>query len=220
MALFPTGQREQTLLGICLVAVLAAAGYWYFPYQSKSGEMEEQRARLEKLVEENQRARTELAKGSVESLRTELALAQDNLQLLRTLIPTSNEVPALLEQVSSAARREGLDVAAVDPQPVVEGEQYDTYRYNIGVIGGYHALAAFMSNVGGLTRIIAPVNVKLTQPGPGGSGRAGRTAKGKSRVEPTEADIEARFQIQTYVARRAPLDEGAPLPISDTGARE
>jgi type IV pilus assembly protein PilO len=220
MASLPTGQREQTLMAICLVAVVAIGAYWYFPYQKKSTALEEQRARLEKLVEENQRARTELAKGSVESLRTELKLAEENLELLRTLIPTSNEVPALLEQVSTAARHEGLDLAAVDPLPVVEGEQYDTYRYDIGVVGGYHSLASFLSNVGGLTRIIAPVNVKLLPPSPGGSVRAQMNAKGKSRALPSEAPIEARFQIQTSVSRRAPLDEGAPLPITGTGARE
>jgi type IV pilus assembly protein PilO len=213
MALIPGGQREQTLLAVAVIAVLAAGAYWYFPYQTKAVEIEEHRARLEKLVEENQKARTELAKGSVEQMRMELALAQENLVLLRTLIPTSNEVPALLEQVSSAARREGLDVAAVDPQPVVEGPQYDTYRYNIGVIGGYHELAAFLSNVGSLTRIIAPVNVKLVPPvTPGG--------KAPRRGNKAAANIEARFQIQTYVARRSPLDEGAPLPIDELGARE
>jgi type IV pilus assembly protein PilO len=213
MALIPGGQREQTLLGVVIIALLAAGAYWYFPYQSKSVELGEQRARLEQLVEENQKARTELAKGSVEQMRAELALAQDNLGLLRTLIPVSNEVPALLEQVSTAARREGLDVAAVDPQPVVEGPQYDTYRYNIGVIGGYHELAAFLSNVGGLTRIIAPVNVKLLPPSPA-------SAKTPRRGKKSAADIEARFQIQTYVARRSALDEGAPLPISELGANE
>jgi type IV pilus assembly protein PilO len=213
MALIPGGQREQTLLAVVVIALLAAGAYWYFPYQSKSVELGEQRARLEQLVEENQKARTELAKGSVEQMRAELALAQDNLSLLRTLIPVSNEVPALLEQVSTAARREGLDVAAVDPQPVVEGPQYDTYRYNIGVIGGYHELAAFLSNVGGLTRIIAPVNVKLLSP-------SAASAKTPKRGTRSAADIEARFQIQTYVARRSPLDDGTPLPIAELGANE
>lgn len=213
MALIPGGQREQTLLAVAAIALLAAGAYWYFPYQSKAVEIEEHRARLEKLVEENQKARTELAKGSVEQMRAELALAQDNLVLLRTLIPTSNEVPALLEQVSTAARREGLDLAAVDPQPVVEGPQYDTYRYNVGVIGGYHELAAFLSNVGSLTRIIAPVNVKLVPPTTPGGMAPRRGAK-------SAANIEARFQIQTYVARHSPLDEGAPMPIDDLGARQ
>jgi type IV pilus assembly protein PilO len=214
MAQLPGGQREQTLLVLAVIALIAAGAYWYFPYQSKSVAMGEQRARLEQLVEENQKARTELAKGSVEQMRSELALAQDNLVLLRTLIPASNEVPALLEQVSSAARREGLDVAAVDPQPVVEGPQYDTYRYSIGVIGGYHELAAFLSNVGSLTRIIAPVNLKLHPR------NAPNVQTASSRAKKTGADIEARFEIQTYVARRSPLDDGAPLPIDDLGVRE
>lgn len=214
MASLPGGQREQVLLAVAVAGLLAAGAYWYFPYQSQSLALEEQRARLEKLVEENQKARAELAKGSVEQMRAELAKAEQNLGLLRTLIPNSNEVSALLEQVSSAARREGLDVASVDPLPVVEGPQYDTHRYDIGVIGGYHELAAFLANVGGLTRIIAPVNVKLL-PGSGitRGGRGGTPGK-------QDAGIEARFQIQTYVARRAPLDEGVPLPMAESGARE
>jgi Tfp pilus assembly protein PilO len=81
------------------------------------------------------------------------------------------------------------------------------------VIGGYHELAAFLSNVGGLTRIIAPVNLTLLPP------RAA-SAKTPQRGKKTAADIEARFQIQTYVARRSPLDDGAPLPIDDLGARQ
>lgn len=213
MSFIPGGQREQTLLAVAAIAVIAAGAFWYFPYQSKAVELETQQARLELLVEENQKARSELAKGSVEQMRSELSLARDNLVLLRTLIPESNEVPALLEQVSTAARREGLDVASVDPQPVVEGPQFDTHRYNIGVIGGYHELAAFLSNVGGLTRIISPVNLKLVPP-------AGSSAPANNRGVKREADIEARFQIQTYVARRSPLDDGAPMPIDDLGARE
>ncbi|HUF30823.1 MAG TPA: type 4a pilus biogenesis protein PilO [Gemmatimonadaceae bacterium] len=213
MTLIPGGQREQMLLGVAAIAVIAAGLFWYFPYQSKAVELETQHARLEQLVEENQKARSELAKGSVEQMRSELSLAKDNLVLLRTLIPESNEVPALLEQVSTAARREGLDLAAVDPQPVVEGPQFDTYRYNIGVVGGYHELAAFLSNVGGLTRIISPVNLKLVPP-------AGANAPTNSRGVKRAADIEARFQIQTYVARRSPLDDGAPMPIDDLGVRE
>ena len=70
----------------------------------------------------NQRAKAELAKGNVEQLRAEAAKLQENLEVMRQLVPTSNEVPALLEQVSTAARRVGLDLATVKPQPVIEGD--------------------------------------------------------------------------------------------------
>jgi hypothetical protein len=58
------------------------------------------------------------------------------------------------------------------------------------------------------------VNLKLLPP-PAAAAQAA-----SNRKKNTGANIEARFEIQTYVARRSPLDDGAPLPIDDLGARE
>ena len=142
-----------------------------------------------------------MAKGSLEQLRVQLAEYQQNLVLIRTLVPTGNEVPSLLEQVSTAARRAGLDVSAVDPQPVVEGDNYDTYRYKMVVLGGYNALGEFFANVGNLTRIILPVNLALNIP-------ASQNV-GKARISQDQALVEARFELQTFVAKAPPPDQTA-----------
>ena len=210
MALMPKGQREQVLVFIVFLALMATGAYWYMMYQPKMAEVAEKRTHLEALVAANQKARTEMAKGNLEQMRAQLAQFQASLTMIRTLVPASNEVPALLEQVSTAARREGLELAAVDPQPVIVGEHYNTYRYDIGVIGGYHALAGFLANVGSLTRIVAPVNLRLTPPT--------NSAAAKVRAKPGVAAIEARFQIQTYVARRSAPDGEAAVSISAPGA--
>jgi type IV pilus assembly protein PilO len=114
-------------------------------------------------------------------------------------VPTSNEVPTLLEQVSTAARRAGLDLSGVEPVPVIEGEQFDTYKYKVTVTGAYHPLAAFLTNVGSLTRIIAPVNLGL-----GTSNNQPSYASGTARAFDAEARLECKFEIQTYVVRTAP----------------
>jgi type IV pilus assembly protein PilO len=103
-------------------------------------------------------------------------------------------VPALLEQVSTAARRVGLDIGAVEPEPVIEGDQFDTYRYRISVRGDYHAVGEFLTNVGSLTRIIAPVNLKLT---PVTSTTVTRPQPGKG------SQLDTQLEIQTYVAHAA-----------------
>ena len=219
MSILPKGQREQILVFVAFLSMVAAGGYWYFVYQKKAAALAEKSERLEKLAAVNEKARRELARGSVDQLRAQLAENRSNLELLRTLVPTNHEVPALLEQVSTAARREGLELAAVAPQPVVTGDHFDTYRYDIGVIGGYHALAAFLTNVGSLTRIIAPVNVKLIESPNANSPEAKRRRNNGSL---SGALIEARFQIQTYVARQSPnADDGAtPLPPAETGTKQ
>ena len=211
MALMPKGQREQGLVFIAFLAVMATGAFWYMVYQGKMAEVAEKRTHLEALVAANQKARTEKAKGTLDQMRAQLARVQSTLTVIRTLVPASNEVPALLEQVSTAARREGLELAAVDPQPVIEGEHYNTYRYDIGVIGGYHALAGFLTNVGSLKRIVAPVNLRLIPPTTGAATRV--------RTRPGVATIEARFQIQTYVTRRPASDVEAAVPISAPGAK-
>lgn len=207
MTLMPEGQRDQIMVLVMVVAVALVGGYWYLIYNPRSEELGVQRERLEVLNTINQQAKSELAKGNVSDLQAQLAEYQRNLALVRTLVPTSNEVPALLEQVSNAARRVGLDLAAVDPQPVIEGEAYSTYRYNMAVLGGYHELAAFLTNVGSLTRIMLPVELTLTLPS---NPNAART-----RQRPGSAVVEARFQLQAYVSREQPAND---RPARRTGA--
>jgi type IV pilus assembly protein PilO len=117
---------------------------------------------------------------------------------LRQVVPTTNEVPALLENVSTAARRVGLDLSSVEPMPVLVGDQFDTYRYKLSVTGGYHAIASFLTNVGSLNRIIAPVALTLKPLSPQDQKKIRIQKKGESL-------LDSDFQIQTYIAH-APLD--------------
>jgi type IV pilus assembly protein PilO len=202
MPSMPKGQREQALLLVCLVAIAAIGLYWNFVYKPRGTELDQKQERVEKLVSLNQKAKAEMAKGNLADLREQLARYQQNLVLIRTLIPTGNEVPALLEQVSTAARRVGLDVASVDPQPVQEGQNYDTYRYGLAVVGGYHELAEFFTNVGSLTRIVLPVNVSLQLSTNANANKLHRQAN--------QAVLEARFQLQTFITHADTADVDLP----------
>src|SRR5207302_234032 len=123
MAIGPKSQRDQTMLVIAMLAVLLALPYWYYVYSPKRDELNDQRDRVEALEKANAKAKTEVSQGSVKRLEAEAAVFQRNLELMRQLVPTGNEVPALLEQVSTAARRVGLDIGSVQPEPVIEGDQ-------------------------------------------------------------------------------------------------
>jgi len=189
-------KREQTLVGMGIVALMLAGAYWYFLYKPKAAELAVVQAHVDSLEVRNQRARADIAQGSMKKLRAQAAEYEQSLKVMRQLVPRSNEVPALLEDMSTAARRVGLDLATVEPMPVLPGEQFDTYRYKLAVIGGYHAVGQFLSNVGSLNRIIAPVTlaIKLQPP----------AARTKARVKAGESLINTEFQVQTYVARTTP----------------
>jgi type IV pilus assembly protein PilO len=210
MAGLPKGQREQGLLLTCVVAIAAIGLYWNFVYTPRSADLDTRRAHLEQLTTLNKKAKSEMAKGSTDEIRQQLAQYQQNLSLIRTLVPAGNEVPSLLEQVSTAARRVGLDVATVDPQPVLTGDTYDTYRYGISVVGGYHQLAEFFTNVGSLNRIVLPVNVTLTS--------STNANAQKNHGAPDRAVIEAKFQIQTFVTHDPAADDH-DVPPNGKGAK-
>ena len=189
-------KREQTLAAIGFMAVMIAGAYWYFLYKPKAAELAVVQAHVDSLEKRNQQARADIAQGSLQKMRAQSAEYEQSLRVMRQLVPRSNEVPALLEDMSTAARRVGLDLATVEPMPVLPGEQFDTYRYQLAVIGGYHAVGQFLSNVGSLNRIIAPVTLAIRlQPA---------AARTKARVKAGESLINTEFQVQTYVARTTP----------------
>lgn len=192
MPLLPSDQRSQAKIAVGVVALAAAAYYYTYPYAAAAERIAEQEARVERLEAANAKARREAARGvDPDSLRREAARSRASLDMLRRLVPAEHEVPGLLEQVSTAARRVGLDLSDVQPEPVVSGTHFDVHRYRMGVNGDYHAIARFLTNVGSLTRIVAPINLQLTP-----------TPKNLPRILPKEHRLlEARFQIQTYVAR-------------------
>jgi type IV pilus assembly protein PilO len=189
-------KREQTLAGIAFVALLLLGAYWYFLYKPKAAELAVIQAHVDTLDKKNQQARADIAQGSLQKLRAQSAEYEQSLKVMRQLVPRSNEVPALLEDISTAARRVGLDLATVEPMPVLPGEQFDTYRYKLAVIGGYHPVGQFLSNVGSLNRIIAPVTMAIKlHP---------IADKTKAHVKKGESLVDTEFQVQTYVARTTP----------------
>jgi type IV pilus assembly protein PilO len=114
------------------------------------------------------------------------------LGTMRRLVPTANEVPQLLDQVSTAARNAGLEIGEVTPDSVIPGPVFDTYKYHMTVQGSYHRVGQLLSNVGSLTRIIEPMNLNLT------TNRIGTAQPRKG-----EAMLAASFDIETYVAKTA-----------------
>jgi len=192
-------KREQILISVMVIAVALSGAYGYFMYMPKRDQLAAIQEHVDALDKKNQQAKADLANGSVAKLKAQAAEYEASLAVLQTLVPKVNEVPALLENVSTAARRVGLDLASVEPMPVLVGEQFDTYRYKVSVKGGYHALAGFLTNVGSLNRIVAPVALDVKQQSP--------ADKKKARPKEGESTLDTDFQIQTYIAH----------PVSSTG---
>ncbi len=208
MASMPTSQRDQVLVAVGVIAILGAVAYWYFVDTPQRALFVTKQAHIDTLSAGNQKARAQLARGNVAQIKAEADSLRANLDVMRQLVPVSNEVPALVEQVSNAARRVRLDLAGIDPQPPIEGEMFDTYRYQVKLNGSYHEIAQVLANIASLNRVVAPINLSLqlgTAPG--------------GRITPGRQYLNSVFLIQTYVvrttARAAPAGAAAPKPPGD-----
>jgi type IV pilus assembly protein PilO len=141
-------------------------------------------------------AKRELAHGTVEDLRKRLDVYRGSLSLLRRLVPERNEVPNLLDDISSRGKIRGVTLSQVVPLPVENGPApFDTYKYNMSVIGHYDQIGQFLADVASLQRIIVPYDLRLDQ---------ASTAAAKAMGDTTGALLEAKFQVRTFVKSPAP----------------
>jgi type IV pilus assembly protein PilO len=150
-------------------------------------------ARLEAATDS---AKKELAKGSVEDLRRRLEGYRGSLDLMRRLVPERNEVPNLLDDISTRAKIRGVNLSSVTPlAPEAGPSPFETYKYNLSVLGHYDQIGEFLSDVASLQRIIVPLDVTIAP--------ANQQAA-KALGDSTGAMLEAKLQIRTYVKSAQP----------------
>jgi type IV pilus assembly protein PilO len=146
-------------------------------------------------------AKKELARGTVEDLRNRLETYRGSLSLLRRLVPERNEVPNLLDDISSRGKIRGVTLSQVVPLPVEAGPvPFDTYKYNMSVIGHYDQIGEFLADVASLQRIIVPYDLTVA---------VANTNAAKALGDTSGSLLEAKFQIRTYVKSSSPEGEAS-----------
>jgi type IV pilus assembly protein PilO len=192
-------KKEQGLLVAIIFSIGLGVLYYMYVFTPKDEQIATQRTHVESLSAANSKAASELKAGNLRQLKEDAQQYAENLEVMRQLVPTVNEVPGLLEQVSNSARTVGLDIAGVTPQPVSSGgEGYDAHRYRLVVKGGYNRIAEFIANVGSLPRIVTPTNLKMKL---ADNLNAAPVLKGRRGAPAAESVILTEFDIETYVAR-------------------
>src|SRR3989454_2892504 len=99
------------------------------------------------------RAKADLASGTVEDLRRKVEKYQAMLGLMRRLVPEKNEVPALIDDISTKAKVRGINIGRFEPLAVEPGPPFDTYRYRIEILGHYDQVGEFLADIASLPRI-------------------------------------------------------------------
>src|SRR3989440_12540943 len=201
MALLPTDQRSQIM---ALLVIAAIAGGYFFWTKKHTPD-------IEKISTDNQRsdslemriaqAKQDLASGSIEDLRRRVEEYQGSLELMRRLVPEKNEVPTLIDDISTKAKVRGITLGKIQPLTPEPGTPFDTYRYRLEVYGHYDQIGEYLAHVASLPRIIVPQDVALSSASP---------AAQKLLADTAGALLLAEFSIRTFV--KSSLPPPAPKP--------
>lgn len=199
MALSLSGEKGSSVLLILLAGLVGYIAYtgtlldtfgWKGLKQQKEQIVAIQDT-VKNLEAQTDSAKKELARGTVEDLRHKLESYRASLSLLRRLVPERNEVPNLLDDISTRAKIRGVNLAEVSPLPEEHGPApFTTYKYNMRVMGHYDQIGEFLGDIASLQRIIVPVDLTIAPANP---------ASAKALGDSSGAMLEAKFQIRTYV---------------------
>src|SRR5439155_673806 len=141
------------------------------------------------------RAKEDLASGTVEDLRRKVEQYQALLGVMRRLVPEKNEVPALIDDISTKSKVRGVTIGRFEPLAVDATAPFDTYRYRLEILGHYDQLGEFLSDIASLPRIVVPQDVVL---------RAAQQQAQRILNDTLGSLLEAQFVIRTFVKSAAP----------------
>jgi type IV pilus assembly protein PilO len=209
--LIPKDKRGQALMFLTILALAALYFVWGgLPVGGVPGisQLNVRRDSVQRALDSVQtqvrNAQRDVRAGTVAQLERALAEYRASLDLMRQLVPASEEVPNLLDDVSSRAKVRGANVVNFVPQPLESGTPFDTKRVRVTVTGDYDQIGEFLSDVASLPRIIVPQDLqiqRITSP----------TADSALRARQL---LQASFQIRTYV--KPPVPETPPAAAGTT----
>jgi type IV pilus assembly protein PilO len=94
-------------------------------------------------------------------LKKQMAEMEESFGILLSQLPADTEVPGLLEDMTEKAGSNGLDISSIQLQSERVEEFYVELPIAIRVSGSYHDLAAFVSGIAGLPRIVTLHNYTI-----------------------------------------------------------
>src|SRR5256886_235627 len=147
------------MLLITLVMVIAGYVFWTYWEQPTAAQIATSNAEIDSLQTIITRAKEALASGTVEALRRKVEQSQALLGVMRRLVPEKNEVPALIDDISTKSKVRGVTIGRFEPLAVDATAPFDTYRYRLEILGHYDQLGELLSDIASLPPIPRPQGV-------------------------------------------------------------
>jgi type IV pilus assembly protein PilO len=145
-------------LFVLLFVVIIGAGYW-FTIRDKVDQLDSARAQETTLkhklkIKAGQAANLDKLKAQLTEMKTRFGAE------LRQL-PSKQEVDSLLRDISQTAQVDGLQQKLFSPQAEVKKDFYAEKPIKMKLVGTYHQLGHFVSDVAALPRIVTVHNISI-----------------------------------------------------------
>lgn len=191
----PTDQRGQIMALLVLVAVAGGYFFWTKVHKPQNAQFHVARTEADSLQAIVEAAKRDLSSGSIEDLRRRVEVYRGSLELMRRLVPERNEVPTLIDDISTKAKVRGVTLGKIQPLSPEPGAPFDTYRYRLEVYGHYDQIGEYLADIASLPRIIVPQDVILSIASPPAQKLLGDTLGSL---------LLADFSIRTFVKSSSP----------------
>lgn len=137
----------------CVVAFIAMLALGYFVrLVDLQGQL--QRYRTEEVTQKEQLTFKADQVAQLGAYQGQVAQMESSFAALVRQLPSDTEVPGLLEDITSAGLRSGLEFGEIKLLPEVIQPFYIELPIQIKVFGEYHNLAAFVSAMASMPRIV------------------------------------------------------------------
>jgi type IV pilus assembly protein PilO len=136
-----------------------------------------------------------------------IAELEGQLDEAKRQLPTDQEIPELLEQISNLGTQFGLEFLTFRPNPEVRRDFYADVPVSLKMSGGYHDALKFFDEVAHLPRIVTINNMTMKTSAP----VRGRGAK-TSSVRAGDLEVECLAVTYRYI-------EGSTAPAAGGDAK-
>ena len=157
-----TAKERQQALGLAIgLAIVGAVLFWMYWRAPRVEQQAQLRAEIDSLQAQLDTARADLASGTVESIRQRSADFEVTLERMKELVPTGNDVNALIDEIANRARRNGVEIITITPLGVQPSAPFNIDRSSWAVRGHYNSIGVMMSDIAQLSRIMVPYDLTL-----------------------------------------------------------
>lgn len=176
------------LAAIICVAILGL-GYWYWIEDDRQSLAGEEKTELE--LRETFLKKKALAV-NLSAYKLQMKEMEESFGVMLRQLPNKTEIPELLIDITQAGIGRGLQFVLFKPQKENVADFYAILPIDIKIIGNYHDLGEFVSDLAALPRIVSLGDISIAPTGKNRPGKLLMTATAMTYRYLEEEEIQAQ----------------------------